>query len=79
MFPQLADLNIVRTWAALRVMTRDGFPVYDQSQTCPGAFSAACHSGVTLAAVHALTFAPHIATGELPPDQYAPFSARRFG
>lgn len=78
MFPQLASLNIVRTWAALRVMTRDGFPVYDQSQTHAGAFSAACHSGVTLAAVHALTLAPHIAAGALPADQYAPFSARRF-
>ncbi len=26
MFPQLGSLNIVRTWAALRVMTQDGFP-----------------------------------------------------
>jgi len=78
MFPQLAGLNIVRTWAALRVMTRDGFPVYDQSLTCPGAFSAACHSGVTLAAAHALSLAPDIAAGELSADRYGPFSARRF-
>ena len=78
MFPQLASLNIVRTWAALRVMTRDGFPVYDQSAACPGAFSAACHSGVTLAAAHALSLAPDIAAGELYADRYGPFSARRF-
>ena len=77
MFPLLANLNIVRTWAALRVMTRDGFPIYDQSETCPGAFSAACHSGVTLAAAHALTLAPQIAEGRLAEDMQ-PFSARRF-
>jgi glycine/D-amino acid oxidase-like deaminating enzyme len=77
MFPQIANLNIVRTWAALRVMTKDGFPVYDQSSSCPGAFSAACHSGVTLAAAHALVLAPRIAAGQLPEDFQA-FSARRF-
>ena len=26
MFPLLGSLNVVRTWAALRVMTQDGFP-----------------------------------------------------
>lgn len=78
MFPQLATLNIVRTWAALRVMTKDGFPVYDQSETCPGAFSASCHSGVTLAAAHALMLAPHIAAGEMPAQEFQPFSSRRF-
>lgn len=78
MFPQIASLNIVRTWAALRVMTKDGFPVYDQSESCPGAFSAACHSGVTLAAAHALMLAPHIAAGNLPVEEFQPFSARRF-
>ena len=54
MFPLLARLNVVRCWAALRVMPQDGFPIYDQSETCPGAFLATCHSGVTLAANHAL-------------------------
>jgi glycine/D-amino acid oxidase-like deaminating enzyme len=78
MFPQLATLNIVRTWAALRVMTRDGFPIYDQSESCPGAYAASCHSGVTLAAAHALLLAPHIVAGRLPPADFGPFSARRF-
>ena len=77
MFPLLGNLNIVRTWAALRVMTKDGFPIYDESPTCPGAFSAACHSGVTLAAAHALHLAPRIAEGRLP-ESFEPFSARRF-
>jgi len=78
MFPQLAALNVVRTWAALRVMTKDGFPIYDHSATCPGAFAASVHSGVTLAAAHALFLAPAFDAGELPPETFEPFSARRF-
>jgi len=77
-FPQLASLNIVRTWAALRVMTQDGFPIYEQSESCPGAFSASCHSGVTLAAAHALILAPHIAAGDLPGEEFKTFSGGRF-
>jgi glycine/D-amino acid oxidase-like deaminating enzyme len=78
MFPQLGSLNIVRTWAALRVMTQDGFPIYEQSTSCPGAFVATCHSGVTLAANHAFVVAPCIAQGALPPETFSVFSARRF-
>lgn len=77
-FPRLGSLNVVRTWAALRVMTRDGFPIYDQSTECPGAFVATCHSGVTLAAGHALALAPLIAEGRLPAETFEPFSSRRF-
>lgn len=78
MFPQLASLNVVRSWACLRVMTKDGYPIYEQSATCPGAFNASCHSGVTLAAAHALFLAPQIAAGELAPEDFAPFSTGRF-
>ncbi|MEJ2623413.1 MAG: FAD-dependent oxidoreductase [Pseudolabrys sp.] len=78
MFPVLADVNVVRSWSCLRVMTRDGFPIYDQSETCPGAFVACCHSGVTLAAVHAYALAPMIARGALDTQQVGVFSAQRF-
>jgi hydrogen cyanide synthase HcnC len=78
MFPQLGRLNVVRSWAALRVMTADGFPIYSQSEHCPGAYVAACHSGVTLAANHALVVAPLIAKGSLPAEQFGGFSPRRF-
>lgn len=78
MFPRLASLNVVRTWAALRVMTQDGFPIYDQSTQCPGAFVATCHSGVTLAPNHAMTLASHIAAGALPAETFNAFSSRRF-
>jgi len=78
MFPILEGATVVRTWSCLRVMTRDGFPIYDQSETCPGAFVVCCHSGVTLAANHAFDIAPMIARGALDARLVAPFSARRF-
>ena len=77
MFPALGRLNVVRSWAALRVMTPDGFPIYDQSADCSGAFLATCHSGVTLAAGHAVSLAPMLAAGRLSPGLDV-FSARRF-
>lgn len=78
MFPQLGTLNIVRTWAALRVMTPDGFPIYEQSASAPGAFVATCHSAVTLAANHAFVVAPCIAEGRLPAETFQAFSTGRF-
>ena len=75
-FPALADVRINRTWAALRVMSPDGFPIYAASESAPGAFLATCHSGVTLAAAHALELAPMIAHGALD-SRLNPFSAER--
>jgi octopine oxidase subunit B len=76
-FPALQSARIVRTWAALRVMSPDGFPIYEQSERYPGAFAATCHSGVTLAGAHALALAPAILRGALPPE-LAAFTAQRF-
>ena len=76
-FPWLAELQIVRAWSALRVMPPDGKPIYDESERFPGAFTANCHSGVTLAGAHANVFAPMVAAGALDP-MMVPFSARRF-
>jgi len=78
MFPLLARLNVVRCWAALRVMPEDGFPIYDQSRDCPGAFVATCHSGVTLAANHALVLPPLIDTGTLGSENLQAFGTQRF-
>jgi len=77
-FPALGSARVVRAWAGLRVMTPDGFPVYEQSVSHPGAFVASCHSGVTLAAAHAYALAPAVAAGVLP-DSFRPFGAMRFG
>jgi glycine/D-amino acid oxidase-like deaminating enzyme len=76
-FPMLAHARIVRAWGALRIMTPDGLPVYEESQAHPGAFLAICHSGVTLAAVHADRIAPWIAGGAQP-VLLQPFVASRF-
>lgn len=76
-FPWIAELNVVRAWSALRVMSADGLPIYDQSRRFPGAFLANCHSGVTLAAAHQRILAPMIAAGALD-AALLPFSAERF-
>ena len=60
-FPCLAGVNVVRSWAGFRVKTPDGLPIYEQSATHPGAYVVMCHSGVTLAAIHALEIATQIA------------------
>ncbi len=76
-FPFLATTRVVRAWGALRIMTADGLPIYQESEACPGAYLATGHSGVTLAAAHGLVLAKWIADGALPPEMAA-FSARRF-
>ena len=77
MFPCLGALNVVRSWACLRVLSTDGFPIYEQSEHYPGAFVATCHSGVTLAAVHSKVLASPISEGALPERLHA-FSSERF-
>jgi len=76
-FPILSNVRLVRAWGALRVMAPDGFPIYQQSSTCPGAFNVSCHSGVTLAAAHALRLASWLNGGEMMPGLDT-FSADRF-
>lgn len=75
-FPFLARLNVIRAWGALRVMSPDGLPVYQESAQTPGAYAVACHSGVTLAPQHAGAIAAWIA-GEGPPPDHR-FGTERF-
>lgn len=76
-FPWLAELQIVRAWAAVRILPVDGLPIYDQSAQYPGAFAFSCHSGVGLAAAHALLLAPMVRNGELS-GECSQLSSRRF-
>lgn len=76
-FPILAGLRIVRSWAALRVMTPDGMPIYDESPAFPDAFVIALHSGVTLAALHATRVAEWILKKK-EPEGFDHFKSRRF-
>ncbi len=75
--PALASLRVLRNWGALRVIPPDRCPIYDESETHPGAFVATMHSGVTLAAVHAARLPDWIAEGR-EPENFEAFSARRF-
>ncbi|WP_315138744.1 FAD-dependent oxidoreductase [Achromobacter marplatensis] len=76
-FPCLRDVRAVRSWGALRVMSPDGYPIYDESEKHPGAFLVTCHSGITLAPQHAGPVADWIA-GSSKPSAIAGFSSRRF-
>lgn len=75
--PALRPARVVRQWSGLRVLTPDSFPIYAQSPSYPGAFVALCHSGVTLAALHATVLADAVAAGELPASLEM-FHRRRF-
>jgi glycine/D-amino acid oxidase-like deaminating enzyme len=76
-FPSLGRAKVVRGWGCLRIMTPDGWPIYERSADHPSVFAAVAHSGVTLAAAHAYDFAAAMATGDIP-DQLAPLSGNRF-
>ena len=77
-FPFLKRARVVRAWGALRIMTPEGYPIYEQASDFPGAFAATCHSGVTLAAVHVYRLARYIRDGALP-EALHPMGAERFG
>jgi len=75
--PALGRLNVVRSWSALRIMSPDGFPIYQESTAFPGAWLVTCHSGVTLAAAHARRLS-QIIDGRESQAAIASFGARRF-
>ena len=74
-FPFLANVRLVRSWAALRILAPDNAPIYHE--LAPGAFLVTCHSGVSLAAIHAERVAGWLAAGALPAEAL-PFSLDRF-
>jgi len=51
LFPDLANLNWVRGWGAVRVMTPDGGPIYEQLAEHTNIFIVAGHSAVSLTPV----------------------------
>jgi glycine/D-amino acid oxidase-like deaminating enzyme len=75
-FPFLEKVRLVRSWSALRILAPDNAPIYDE--IAPGAFLVTCHSGVSLAAIHADRVAGWLSEGALPREA-APFSLSRFG
>ncbi|MFC4278406.1 NAD(P)/FAD-dependent oxidoreductase [Achromobacter aloeverae] len=77
-FPLLSSVKLVRAWGALRVMTPDGAPIYQESPAFPGAFIATSHSGVSLAGAHAYEIGPWIAGVQPAPDDVGQFAGERF-
>lgn len=77
-FPLLSTVKLVRAWGALRVMTPDGAPIYQESARFPGAFVATSHSGVSLAGSHAFEIAPWIAGVGPAPHDLEQFAGERF-
>ena len=76
-FPCLAGVRLIRAWAALRIMSPDGYPIYERSTRHPGAYVVTCHSGITLCAGHAGPIADWVAGAALP-DHLEVFRAQRF-
>ncbi|MCT4535536.1 FAD-dependent oxidoreductase [Halodesulfovibrio sp.] len=62
-FPELAKVNWVRAWGAIRVMTPDGIPVYDRLEQHPNIYVMALHSALSLNPLHTSVVAPWILDG----------------
>lgn len=77
-FPALANVRMVRAWGALRPLSPDGYPIYQESTSCPGAFVVICHSGVTLSAIHANVLGPWMGGLTDAPAEVAKFESKRF-
>lgn len=76
-FPVLAKVQLVRSWGALRILSPDGLPIYQESPEMPGAYLVTCHSGITLAAAHA-RFLPDWLEGSDAAPNLEVFSETRF-
>jgi len=76
-YPALARAQLVRSWGALRVLSPDGLPIYQQSAEMPGAYLVTCHSGITLAAAHARLLPDWLEGTDAAPDLEV-FSENRF-
>jgi glycine oxidase len=76
--PGVTELELVETAAGLRPGTPDNGPIVGESAV-PGLWWATGHwrNGILLAPLTAEALAGGL-TGETPPDEFAPFGARRF-
>ncbi len=73
--PCLERVKVVRSWAALRVLTIDGAPVYDE--VAENAYLLASHSCITLASMHEQLL-PAWILGKPMPEAINPFTTGRF-
>ena len=76
-FPALQHTRVVRSWASLRVLTKDGLPIYDEVEGYPGCYILGTHSCITLASLHSSMFALWI-LGDKRPIEIESFNLERF-
>ena len=76
-FPALQHTRVVRSWASLRVLTKDGLPIYDEVEGYPGCYILGTHSCITLASLHSSMFALWI-LGAKRPIEIESFNLERF-
>ena len=76
-FPVMAGFKWVRSWAAIRVMTPDDSPIYDELPGFKNIFILAGHSAISLAPLHASIIPQWIISGKRP-DKINNFGLRRF-
>ncbi|MDQ0324667.1 glycine/D-amino acid oxidase-like deaminating enzyme [Rhodopseudomonas julia] len=76
-FPLLRHVQVVRAWGALRIMSPDGAPIYQQTED-RRAFLVSVHSGVTLSSFHAGPLVETLMAEGFSGPAYRPFSPERF-
>jgi len=73
-FPCLKDAKIVRQFAGIRPLPKDGVPYLGGVERLPGLYVATSHSGITLAPVHGKVISELILDGktDVPIELYRP-------
>ena len=77
LFPELAKVNWIRAWGAIRVMTPDGAPTYTKVEGYDNIFAVALHSAVSLAPLATNIVAPWV-LGEVGHPLMSNFKNGRF-
>ncbi|MBJ9974430.1 cyanide-forming glycine dehydrogenase subunit HcnC [Pseudomonas sp. S75] len=78
--PELANVNLKRTWAGLRPGSPDELPILGPVDDTPGYFNACGHfrTGILTSAITGVLL-DKVINQETPPLDITPFLARRFG
>jgi sarcosine oxidase subunit beta len=73
-YPRLKDVRLVRNFAGIRPLPKDGLPYLGAVQRLPGLYVATSHSGITLAPVHGKVISELIVDGktDVPLANYQP-------
>lgn len=72
--PSVRHLRVIRSWAGVRPMPKDGLPLIGQLREVPGLYVAVGHSGITLSPMYGRALSDLICDGKtsLPIERYHP-------